>query len=174
MKTHTPNIKRALALAVGVNSLAALTVWAGPPVVVVPAPAPVVVAPAPVVVVQPPAPAVTVVVAVPDTYVWDGVEFVGVVGTQYYYLGAGDLWLPFDHVREVRFHDWEQAHADWRLHVIINEKYRRDAKGHEYLRQDSRAKESAHDNHDQGHDNQGHDNQGHDKDGGHGHDHGNH
>lgn len=152
----------ALALAFGVNSLAALTVWAGPPVVVVPAP--VVVAPAPVVVVQPPAPVVTVAVGVPDSYVWDGVEFVGVVGSSYFYLGAGDVWLPFDSVREVRFRDWEKAHADWRLHVIINEKYRRDAKGHEFQRQDS--KDRGHENHDQGHDKG--------KEGNHGHDHGNH
>jgi hypothetical protein len=85
-------------------------------------------APAPVVTVRVPAPTITV--AVPNAYVWDGFEFVGVVGTQCFYLGAGDYWLPCDSVRLARFHKWERAHPDWHAHVIVNERYRLDAHGH--------------------------------------------
>lgn len=91
--------------------------------------APIVVAP-PVVAVT--APAVEVappVVEVPDTYVWDGVEFVGLVGDQYFYLGPGDVWVFCDPVRLGRFHDWERIHPDWRAHAIRNDRYRKDARG---------------------------------------------
>ena len=104
----------------GITGLATLTSVSGPVVTVQ--------VPAPVVTVQVPAPTITV--AVPDTYVWDGFEFVGVVGTQYFYLGAGDYWLPCDSIRLTRFHGWERAHPDWRAHVIVNEHYRLDAHGH--------------------------------------------
>ena len=40
-------------------------------------------------------PAVTVDTAVPDDYVWDGYEYVGVVGDQYYYL-LRDVWIVAD------------------------------------------------------------------------------
>ena len=110
---------------IGVSSIAVLTSMAGPSVIVqVGAPPPVIVVPAP-----PPPPPV-VVSAVPDTYVWDGYEYVGVVGTQYFYLGVGNVWLPFDSVRVVRFHDWEKVHADWRDHAIRNDRFRNDAHGH--------------------------------------------
>lgn len=99
--------------------------------------------PAPVVTI--PAPAVTV--TVPDSYVWDGTEYVGVIGTQYFYLGPGDVWLAADAPRLARFHDWEHAHPDWRDHAIRNEKYRRDAKGHEAPLRDSHVAPAAHDNH---------------------------
>lgn len=79
-----------------------------------------------------PAPGVTVTMGVPDTYVWDGYEYVGLVGNQYYYLGAGDVWLPLAADRLVRFHDWERAHHDWRDHAIRNQLYRHDAQGHEH------------------------------------------
>jgi hypothetical protein len=103
--------------------------------------------------VQVPAPAVTVEAAVPDSYVWDGTEFVGVVGDQYYYLGAGNVWLPFDSVRVARFHDWEKVHADWRTHVTRNELYRHDAHGHDVPRHDDHGHDNSppdksHDNHD--------------------------
>lgn len=87
----------------------------------VPAPPPVIVAPAP---------PVTLEVGVPDYYVWDGVEFVGVVGTTYYYLAPGDVWIVCDPVRLARFRDWERFHPDWRAHATINVKYRSDAHGH--------------------------------------------
>ncbi|HUA69270.1 MAG TPA: hypothetical protein VMA13_12040 [Candidatus Saccharimonadales bacterium] len=111
-------------IAIGVSSLATWTVWSRPSVIIhvgVPAPPPAVIAPAPV---------VPVAVGVPDFYVWDGTEFVGVVGTQYYYLGPGDVWIACDPVRLARFHKWETSHADWRAHAIINVKYRTDAHGH--------------------------------------------
>ena len=91
--------------------------------------APVVVAP-PVVAVT--APAVEVappIVEVPDTYVWDGIEFVGLVGDQYFYLGPGNVWVVCDTVRLGRFHGWERVHPDWRVHAIRNDRFRRDARG---------------------------------------------
>ncbi len=126
------NAAKKIAIVISVSSLAALPLLAGP-VVTVQVPAPVVVVPAPVVTV--PAPAV-IVEAVPDTYVWDGVEFVGVVGGAYFYLGPGNVWLPFDSVRVARFHEWERVHADWRDHAIRNELYRRDVHGHDVPRHD--------------------------------------
>lgn len=119
-------------IAAGVSSLAAWTVMAGPTVGIgirigAPPP-PVVVEPAPVVVA--PAPPVVVEVGVPDFYVWDGVEFVGVIGSTYYYLGPGDVWVVMDAPRLARFHTWESAHADWQAHATANVKYRNDAHGH--------------------------------------------
>jgi hypothetical protein len=119
MKNTKQNMK-IVALTTGITGLAAWTLMSGPVIIVQP--------PAPVVTVQVPAPTITV--EVPDAYVWDGVEFVGIVGTGYFYLGAGGYWLPCDSVRLVRFHDWERSHADWRAHATINEKYRLDAHGH--------------------------------------------
>ena len=113
-------MKTKIAIAMGITGLAALTLIAGPSVTVQ--------VPAPSVTVQVPAPAVTVEVA-PDFYVWDGVEFVGVIGTQYYYLGPGNVWIVCDPVRIERFHGWEKGHADWRDHAIHNELYR--AHGHD-------------------------------------------
>jgi hypothetical protein len=125
---------------IGMSSLATLTLIAGPIITVQ--------VPAPVVTVQVPAPAVTVQ-AVPDTYVWDGSEYVGVIGAQYYYLGAGNVWLVLDSGRAARFHDWERGHADWRTHAIRNELYRHDAQGHEVPLHD----DHGHDiNHDKDHD----------------------
>lgn len=91
-----------------------------PPVVV--APAPVVVAPAP----PPPEP----VYYVPDSYVWDGYEYVGVVGDQYFYLGPGNVWIVCEPFRLERFHGWERYHRDWHEHAIRNERFRSDRYGH--------------------------------------------
>ena len=110
-----------LATILGITSLATCTLMSGP-VVVVQTPS-IVVAPAP-------APVVVVDTGVPDSYVWDGNEYVGVIGDQYYYLGPNQVWLKLDASRQARFHDWERAHADWRTHAISNEKYRRDMHGH--------------------------------------------
>jgi hypothetical protein len=55
-----------------------------------------------------------------------------VVGSQYYYLGPGHVWVVCDPDRVVRFHDWERAHTDWRKHAIRNEHFRRDAEGHDH------------------------------------------
>ena len=78
--------------------------------------------PAPVVVVAP-------VILVPEVYVWDGVENVGIVDGQYFYLGPGDVWVACDPDRLIRFHGWERGHADWQTHAIRNDRYRRDARG---------------------------------------------
>jgi hypothetical protein len=68
------------------------------------------------------APAAPVVeVGVPDSYVWDGVEFVGFVGGRYMYLGPGGGWLVCDSVRLGRFHGWERGHPDWRRNAVRNE-----------------------------------------------------
>ena len=106
---------------------------APPPVVVAPEPPPpaVVVAPAPVVIAPDP-----VVVLVPDTYVWDGVEFVGFVGGGYVYLGPGNVWISCDPVRLGRFHDYERFHPDWRVHATVNVNFRRDRYGHEAPRRE--------------------------------------
>jgi hypothetical protein len=120
----------------GVLGMATLSVMAGPPVIVVPAPPPPIVVsppPPPVVVVQPAAPiAPSVTVTVPETYVWDGDEYVGMVGDQYYYLGPNQAWLPMPTDRLAFFHGWEKQHKDWMKDAIHNEKYRRDAQGHEH------------------------------------------
>lgn len=94
--------------------------------VVVAAPAPVVVEPQPV------------VVEVPDDYIWDGYEYVGVVGGVYFYLGPGNVWLRCEPWRLERFHGWERGHADWRQHAIRNDHYRNDSHGHYQPRHDKR------------------------------------
>ena len=43
-----------------------------------------------------PPPQAVVTVGMPDSYVWDGVEYVGVVGDQYMYLGPEGVWLVCD------------------------------------------------------------------------------
>ncbi|HEX4263701.1 MAG TPA: hypothetical protein VH597_05125 [Verrucomicrobiae bacterium] len=90
--------------------------------VIVAAPGPVVVAPAPP---PPPEP-----VYVPDDYVWDGYEYVGVVGDQCFYLGPGNVWLVCEPFRLERFHGWERYHRDWRVHAIRNDRFRSDRYGH--------------------------------------------
>jgi hypothetical protein len=105
---------------------------------VVAAPAPVVYvapAPAPVVVEESPGP-----VMVPDSYAWDGYEYVGLVGDQYFYLGLGNVWLVADPFRLERFHGWERGHPDWREHAIRNDRYRTDRNGHVQPRHDEREK----------------------------------
>ncbi len=91
----------------------------------------VIVAPAPVVVVAAPEQ-----VMVPDDYVWDGYEYVGLVGDQYFYLGPGNVWLVCDPFRLNRFHGWEGGHTEWRSHAIRNDNYRKDAHGHSQPRRD--------------------------------------
>lgn len=113
-----------MAIAMAIASMVALPVLAGPGVGVSiqvggPPPPPVVVVPAP-------APVVTVAV-VPDSYVYDGTEYVGVVNGQYYYLGDGNVWYPMDQPRLARFNVYIGHHSDWHSHTIVNEKYRYDA-----------------------------------------------
>jgi hypothetical protein len=141
MKTN-----KLIALSLGITAMSTVAVLAGPtliisapPVVVAPPPPPVVVAP----------PAVTVEAGVPDSYVWDGEEYVGVIGSDYFYLGPGNVWVACDPGRLERFHAWERGHGDWREHAIRNEKYRNDAHGHTVpLRSDSHDVRDDHDNKD--------------------------
>jgi len=79
-------------------------------------------------------------VMVPETYVWDGYENVGFVGGQYFYLGAGNVWLVADPFRLERFHGWERGHPDWRDHAIRNDRFRNDSHGHYQPRHDEREK----------------------------------
>jgi len=123
------NATKKITIAIGLSSLAALPLMSGPVVTVQ--------VPAPAVRVEVPVPSVTVDIGVPDTYVWDGYEYVGIVGTRYCYLGPGDVWLTLDAPRLARFHDWEKGHADWRTHVIRNERYRHEAQGHDVPRGDA-------------------------------------
>lgn len=79
-----------------------------------------------------------VVAEVPDDYVWDGYEYVGLVGGVYFYLGPGDVWLRCEPWRLERFHGWERGHADWREHAVRNVRYRNDSHGHYQPRHDKR------------------------------------
>jgi hypothetical protein len=87
-----------------------------------------------------PQPVVEVPVMVPETYVWDGYENVGLVGDQYFYLGAGNVWLAAEPFRLERFHGWERGHPDWRVHAIRNDRFRTDRNGHVQPRHDEREK----------------------------------
>lgn len=129
MKTKRLLLVAALIGAASLSAHAGVRVsfWFGlpGPVVVTPPVAPaVVVAPPQAVVVVPP------VVEFPDTYVWDGVEYVGVVDDRYFYLGPGNIWLACGPDRLARFHEWERFHADWRAHAIRNDRFRTDGHGH--------------------------------------------
>lgn len=120
MKANNKYILPVLVLA-GSTLVLVLRCIAGPTVIIAP-PAP------PTIVVNPPAP-VTVAVA-PDYYVWDGYEYVGLVGDQYYYLGPGNVWIACDPARLERFHAWEKGHPDWRSHATHNVKYRNVDRAH--------------------------------------------
>jgi hypothetical protein len=85
------------------------------------------------------APAVEVEpVMVPETYAWDGVEFVGLVGDQYFYLGPNHVWLAAGPDRIAFFHGWEGGHPDWRNHATRNVSYRQDARGRTQPQRDDR------------------------------------
>ena len=90
-------------------------------------------------------PAVQVAVAVPDDYFWDGYEYVGFVGGQYYYLGPGNLWLLCEPFRVARFHEWERVHPDWHARAIHNDRYRRGAYRHAPPRHESSDRDRRHD-----------------------------
>jgi hypothetical protein len=55
-----------------------------------------------------------VVAVYPESYVWDGYEYVGVRGGQYFYLNPGGVWLVADPVILDRFNGWARFHPDWR------------------------------------------------------------
>jgi len=106
----------------------------------------VVVAPAPVVYAAPP-PVDEGPAMIPDDYTWDGYEYVGLVGGQYYYLGPGHFWLACEPFRLERFHGWERGHGDWRNHAIRNDRYRNDRNGHVQPRRDVRGGKDRRDEH---------------------------
>jgi hypothetical protein len=97
---------------------------------------PVVAVSPPVVAISPPEAVVTV--GVPESYVWDGVEYVGFVGGQYMYLGPGGGWLVCDAGRLDRFHGWERGHPDWRRTATRNTG--RDARGRGPARKEGKGK----------------------------------
>jgi len=98
------------------------------------------VAPRPAVYVAPPPEVYVGPVMVPDYYAWDGYEYVGYVGDQYYYLGPGNVWLYCEPFRVERFHHWEGGHGDWRNHATRNDHYRTDRNGHVQPRRDGPGK----------------------------------
>ena len=61
---------------------------------------------------------------VPETYFWDGFEYVGIVGSQCFYLGVGNVWLICEPFRIERFYGWQRNHPDWRYHGVHNDRYR--------------------------------------------------
>src|ERR1700739_1720518 len=63
-------------------------------------------------------------VAVPGSYVWDGRQYVGMAGNQYYYVGPGNAWVRMDPARMNYFRGWARAHPNWRAHAIRNTRYR--------------------------------------------------
>ena len=63
-------------------------------------------------------------VAVPGSYVWDGRQYVGMVGNQYYYLGPGNAWVIMDPARMNYFRGWARTHPNWRAHATRNTRYR--------------------------------------------------
>ena len=102
---------------------------------------------APPVVYAPPPPVEVAPVMIPDSYAWDGYEYVGLVGDQYYYLGPGNVWLFCDPFRLGRFHGWEGEHRDWREHAVRNDRYRTDRNGHVQSRRDVRPGKDRRDEH---------------------------
>jgi hypothetical protein len=60
----------------------------------------------------------------PSSYVWDGRQYVGVVGNQYFYLGPGNVWIAMDPGRMNHFRGWERAHPNWRTWATPNVRYR--------------------------------------------------
>ena len=121
---------------------------AGPTVIITAPPPPTVVitAPAP--------PPVTPVVVVPDTYIYDGDEYVGVVGDQYYYWGPNSTWIVLDPVRLHRFQGYMHDHPDWHTHMVRNERFRgaEHVPAHAEPMHDSHANPAGHDDrHDHDH-----------------------
>lgn len=64
----------------------------------------------------PPPPNVAVVGFVPDYCFWDGCEYIGWIGYDYYYWApARRVWVICDPVRVQRADVWLQSHPDRRL-----------------------------------------------------------
>lgn len=62
--------------------------------------------------------------AVPQTYVWDGQEYVGQSDGKYYYLAPNNNWVPMDADRQQRFEQWQKANPNWQQQEIRNTHYR--------------------------------------------------
>jgi len=95
--------------------------------------------------VVPPPPTVVVTTSpepapIPDYYVWDGYEYVGSVGDNFYYLGPGNIWITCEPFRLERFHGWERQHGGWRGHAVRNDRFRNDGHGHGQPRRDEKEK----------------------------------
>ena len=60
---------------------------------------------------------------VPRRYVWDGFEFVGRGGNQYFYLGPNNVWTVMDDPRMRRFHEFQIANPNWQQQQIRNTRY---------------------------------------------------
>ncbi len=65
----------------------------------------------------PPPPNVAVVGFLPDYCFWDGYEYIGWVGTDYYYWSPRHVWVISDPVRVQRANVWMKAHPEWASHV---------------------------------------------------------
>jgi hypothetical protein len=60
---------------------------------------------------------------VPRRYVWDGFEFVGRGGNQYFYLGPNNVWMVMDNARLRRFQEFQIANPNWQQNQIRNTRY---------------------------------------------------
>ena len=102
---------------------------------------------------EPPAPPhVAVVGFVPDYCFWDGYEYVGWYGDDYYYWGPNRVWVVCDPVRVQRVNVFIRAHPNWNVRARPNVQYPVDAHGHP---QPLRAPPARHDHgrdHDHDHD----------------------
>jgi hypothetical protein len=142
--------------AVGLVSGLGLSCMAGPGIIIMPPAPPTVVITAP----MPPAPVVVApaptVAVVPDDYYYDGTEYVGIVGGQYYYLGPDSAWVVMDPVRLHRFNVWVGAHPDWRTHYVThNVRYRGSIPAHAQPMHEDRAPARDYDHPDHDHDHNG-------------------
>ncbi|HZI32723.1 MAG TPA: hypothetical protein VFF11_10295 [Candidatus Binatia bacterium] len=71
----------------------------------------------------PPPPRVAVVGFVPDDCFWDGYEYVGWYGDQYYYWGPEHVWIICDPVRVQRVNVWISDHPHWRTQARPSVQY---------------------------------------------------
>ena len=66
----------------------------------------------------PPPPGVAVVGFAPDYCFWDGYEYAGWYGGEYYYWGPRQVWVVCDPVRSQRVNVWVKTHPDWRARTV--------------------------------------------------------
>lgn len=92
------------------------------------------------VVVGPPPPPAVEVAVYPDSYWWDGYEYIGIVGGDYYYLGPGNVWITCEPFRVERFREWQRVHPDWHERATVNERYHSVGPGHGQNRDEGRGR----------------------------------